>query len=734
MASSIISTPGQPVIFGAEVTDCNCGERNQCLLVEPNDPVYAQLQLQPCGTVDYCNTEIGDDLICNGSFDLGSELVTNGNFTGDADDWTLGTNWAYSSNAACATASQAGQTLSQSIAITTGGYYRVEYTISTYTSGNVRVSLGGTNGATRSAAGTYTEFITAGATTTLSFERVSINFTGCIDAVSVKLLDCWTFGSGWTYEDGTACCDGSSNNLTQSNVIGGGTEAFLLTYTVSGYQAGSLLPILGGTNGTSVSADGTYQEIIFDSGGNDLVFDSTAFEGCIDNVVLNLISSCWNPDESDWMLSAEGACHVIGNTTNLTSSASGVQSGYYYHVTFTVSASSAGGVTLKMDTAAIGAQTSGNGIFERWGTADGTALILTPSTDFDGCISELEIVQYNPNYVFHLLTSDGGYVADLTPDFVLDEDIITLTNFTFNSLDNVDFGCYKICLIDGCYGDLEQAASNIIDNGDFSAGSDHWSSVDATFAGGKVTLDTGSGAYIAQNIKTTQDAGCLRIQFDYVTEGSGNIIVYVGGVNQHSEIVQGFGSVYVDIFSAPAGAEIKIEGIGLTQPLDIDNVVITIPSECRDYNQCSPCFNYKEDHHCTKLLQGWADGEALGFSFDDINGTNIFKLSMRVRAELMHSTYEQEQEDYTFSDGNSSLSFGQNTQYQSLVFSPIPTFKHSVIAKIKICDTIQLEAIDYFARKGDYIPEWNKTSNADLAPSRIDVKVKDQTTFNTNCS
>lgn len=734
MASSIISTPGQPVIFGVEETECNCGSRNQCLLVEPNDPVYAQLQLQPCGTVDYCNTDIGDDLVCNGGFELGSELVTNGNFTGSADDWTLGTNWAYSSDAACASGSTAGQTLSQTIAITNGSYYRVEYTISSYSSGNVRVILGGTNGSTRNANGTYIEYLTAGATTTLAFERVSINFTGCIDSVSVKLIDCWTFGSGWTYTDGTACCDGSSNDLTQSGIIGGGGEAFLLSYTVSGYQAGSLLPILGGTNGTSVSADGDYQEIIFDSGGNDLVFDSTAFEGCIDNVSLNLISSCWDPDESDWTLSVDGACHVIGNTTPLTSTASGIQVGYYYHVTFTVSGASAGSVTLKMDTLAIGAATSGNGIFERWGYADGTALNLTPSTDFDGCISGLEIVQYNADYIFHLLTSDGGYVADLTPSFVLDEDTLTLSEFFFGDLENADYGCYKMCLIDGCYGDLEQAAGNIIQNGNFSDGSNHWTSSGATFAGNKVTLDAGTGAYIAQDTLTTQEAECIRIQFDYITEGSGNIVIYIDGLNQYSQIVIGSGSVYTTIFTAPAGAEIKIQGVGLTQPLDIDNVVVTIPSECRNYNQCSPCFNYQADHHCTKLLESWCDGEALGFHFDDTNGTNIFKLALRARCELMHATYEQEQEDYTFSDGDSSLSFGQTTKYQSLFFAPIPTYKHDVIAKSKVCDYIQLEAIDYFVRKGDYIPEWNKQTNADLAPSRIDVKVKDQTTFNTNCS
>lgn len=94
-------------------------------------------------------------------------MVFNGNFDGGAGGWTLS-----SANVAWTAATQlltktggASETISQNTECVNGVTYSVAYTIAGYTgSGNIVVSLGGTNGANRSANGAYRENIVCGAT------------------------------------------------------------------------------------------------------------------------------------------------------------------------------------------------------------------------------------------------------------------------------------------------------------------------------------------------------------------------------------------------------------------------------------------------------------------------------------------------------------------------------------------------------------------------------------------
>ena len=120
---------------------------------------------------------------------LGSDVVINGNFATDSD-WTKGTGWSISGGSANCDGSQTGTTsLTPALNnVVNNVTYIVEYTISNYTSGSISIKLGNTGyGAVRTANGTYTEEITAQATT---FPRSQINadvdFIGSIDNVSVK--------------------------------------------------------------------------------------------------------------------------------------------------------------------------------------------------------------------------------------------------------------------------------------------------------------------------------------------------------------------------------------------------------------------------------------------------------------------------------------------------------------------------------------------------------------------
>ena len=124
---------------------------------------------------------------------LGSELVTNGTFD-TSSDWTLGTGWTITGGEATA-ATAPGSNLDQSLTTTAGKYYVVEYSITSYTSGDIRFRFTGVaniNGVLRSSVGTFSEVVFASSVNNvLRFTDAGGGFTGSIDNVSVKEVITW---------------------------------------------------------------------------------------------------------------------------------------------------------------------------------------------------------------------------------------------------------------------------------------------------------------------------------------------------------------------------------------------------------------------------------------------------------------------------------------------------------------------------------------------------------------
>lgn len=111
----------------------------------------------------------------------GSELISNGAFASDTV-WTKGTGFTISGGV-CTASAGSGSTLFQAITLTASNLYRVQYTL-TRSAGSITPSVGGAPGVTRSASGTYTEWILAGGTTYFDFTK-DASFAGTIDNVSV---------------------------------------------------------------------------------------------------------------------------------------------------------------------------------------------------------------------------------------------------------------------------------------------------------------------------------------------------------------------------------------------------------------------------------------------------------------------------------------------------------------------------------------------------------------------
>lgn len=111
-------------------------------------------------------------------------VLYNGNFTGNANGWTLGSGWAYSSNNVVHSAGNTANLEQTLLPVAQKCPYRITFCICNRTAGSVTVSLGGgTASAARSTDATYEEIVTCGTTNyTLAFTPTS-DFDGSIDNV-----------------------------------------------------------------------------------------------------------------------------------------------------------------------------------------------------------------------------------------------------------------------------------------------------------------------------------------------------------------------------------------------------------------------------------------------------------------------------------------------------------------------------------------------------------------------
>lgn len=133
-----------------------------------------------------------DGFVCQlnyGTNDISStDLITNGTFASDTG-WTKGTGWSIAGGVASCDGSQTDISyLSQVPPLTIGKTYRVVFTVSNYSAGNVIPLLGSSGtGTTRSANGTYDENVVCAGNSSF-YIHVSSTFVGDIDNVICTLV------------------------------------------------------------------------------------------------------------------------------------------------------------------------------------------------------------------------------------------------------------------------------------------------------------------------------------------------------------------------------------------------------------------------------------------------------------------------------------------------------------------------------------------------------------------
>ena len=237
-------------------------------------------------------TDLGNDLVENGNFEeLGSELVTNGDFENGSTDWTEAANWSIADGKA--TSNGSGGNLQQGNVLTANeiNTYLVTFDIVEYNSGNVRPNIhGSVSGTSRSAVGTYSEYITGISSANTSLFMISSSFDGSIDNVSVKQVDPnddWILDANWIISNGRLSHTAGSGDMSYQELVGiTSGKTYILNYNVSGRTVGQFNVRMNATViDSAVQTNGDRSITFLSNGNNRLIFAATnLFDGSIDNV------------------------------------------------------------------------------------------------------------------------------------------------------------------------------------------------------------------------------------------------------------------------------------------------------------------------------------------------------------------------------------------------------------------------------------------------------------------
>jgi len=134
------------------------------------------------------------------------------------------------------------------------------------------------------------------------------------------------------------------------------------------------------------------------------------------------------------------------------------------------------------------------------------------------------------------------------------------------------------------------------------------------------------------------------------------------------------------------------------------------------------------EHECTKLVNAYCDGQALGFDF-----SANFSLQHRLRTLQFNPTYRNEGEDSQGSNGVKRRPFAQSEKVYSCIFDYCDEPTHDAINAQLLCDTLEFDGVEYFYPIKDYAPDWAERGKLNLAQSQIEIQKKQSVIFNRNC-
>ena len=186
------------------------------------------------------------------------------------------------------TTSTGAQVQLKNRSVSTGKTYKIQFTISNYSAGSFRISVGNQISDSVSANGTYTVYVKYenGLARNYFYTNGSTLTVSNISVKQVDPNDRWTLDSGWSIEDGKLKATSTALEATQTNVFTAG-NTYEVTFTIDSIASGSVKVKAGTTSGSIRSSAGTYTQVFDVLFGSSLVFDMHASGSCvIDNVTV----------------------------------------------------------------------------------------------------------------------------------------------------------------------------------------------------------------------------------------------------------------------------------------------------------------------------------------------------------------------------------------------------------------------------------------------------------------
>ena len=206
-------------------------------------------------------------------------------------DWTLGTGWSIGEDKAVLTNVGYNINCTQANVTTIGQYYKIEFTILDYISGQIRISLGGNATSLVSANGTYVFYLQATINNVLVLQPLDASGTNfSVTNISVKEVgQNWSLGDSWEIGSSKATrvtsVDWGLDQAISSAVNG---RTYRVTTEITDYTSG-ILKLALGSGGSTVNTIGTALGVYV----NDFVWDGTSgtiiryqgsFVGSISNI------------------------------------------------------------------------------------------------------------------------------------------------------------------------------------------------------------------------------------------------------------------------------------------------------------------------------------------------------------------------------------------------------------------------------------------------------------------
>ena len=296
LVSSATTSQEVSVTTNAEIGSRNFSDRANEFLGKIDELAIYDRALEEEEVTKIYRIKYGANLVQNGRFDeLGSELVSSGNFSDffvQSGDVTITNGTASFVDGGTNTNSR----VNLASVLTANKTYKVVFSVTRYVAGRVQMIFGGGNTFDvdiSDGVGTYTAYIVAGSSTSVSIKRDGNypNFDFDLTSVSIKQVDPndrWSLGTGFSFNDSKVVATNASGTYcTQAGILTTG-KTYRVTFTVQNLTQGKVRFRSAGVNGTTRTANGTYTELITVNGAGFSIqglTDAGGFTGEVTNIM-----------------------------------------------------------------------------------------------------------------------------------------------------------------------------------------------------------------------------------------------------------------------------------------------------------------------------------------------------------------------------------------------------------------------------------------------------------------